>query len=101
MARIYIEDMAADQIKAIAQAFSREEDFDINGKSIGFNLDGLVATDTPISEWISARGEPTREGDLYVFDGRSTVRNPTKQGRSKTVGEVVCVLEIPGGTVSE
>ena len=102
MARYEIEDRAPETIAKIAAAFDRKEDFDIAGNSIGWNIDNLVATDTTIAEWTAARGcEPTREGDLYVFDQRRDIQNPTKQGRTMTVGTVVYVLEIDGCTVAE
>lgn len=101
MARFEITELPVAEIQAIAAAFGREMQFDIADRPIGFDLDGLVATDTAISEWIEARGAPTRDGALYVFDGRRTIPRPGKQGRTMTVGDVVHVLVISVGTVAE
>jgi hypothetical protein len=101
MATINIENMDADAIKTIAVAFGQEEQFDIAGESLGFEVEGLTGTDTTIAEWISARGTPTRDGNLYVFDSRRAVARSGKPGRMTLVGPLVLVLEIPGGTVAE
>ena len=101
MTKLYIEDFATAEIETIATAFGRQMQFDITQQLIGYDLDGLVATDTSITEWIVARGEPTRDGDLYVFDNRRDVPRPGKQGRTMMVGDVVYVLVTSSGTVAE
>lgn len=101
MASINLENLGPEAVKKIAVAFGRDEQFDIAGESIGYVIAGLTATDTPIAEWIAARGQPTRDGDLYVFDGRQAVARPGKFSRATLRGPLVLVLEIPGGTVAE
>jgi len=73
----------------------------IRGEDIGYlEADDITCTDTPVAEWIAARGEPDRRGDVLVFTTRISIRDARRPGRSFEQAALVYVVEIPGGTAA-
>lgn len=103
MARFDVNDATLQQIaKQIAPVAGWHSVTDISGEDIGYlEADEITVTDTPVSEWIEARGEPKREDGVLVFETVTRTRNLMKPGRSPSESSVtVYVVEVDGGTAA-